>query len=75
MSQLVTGVTQKLQDLLPDQIGTNRRWDSTTLERLIMLADRAVRERTETSFRTRRSRWFLERRSTRLTLSSLMLLQ
>ena len=47
MSQVVTGVTQKLQDLMPDQIGTNRRWSTTALERYIMLADRAVRERTE----------------------------
>jgi hypothetical protein len=47
MSQVVTGVTQKLQDLLPDQIGTNKRWTTSALERYIMLADRAVRERTE----------------------------
>lgn len=52
MSQIVTGVTQKLQDLLPDQIGTNKRWDSTALERYIMLADRAVRERTENNYAT-----------------------
>lgn len=47
MSAVVTGVTEKLQDLLPGRIGTNRTWNATSLERLIMLADRAVRERTE----------------------------
>jgi hypothetical protein len=46
MSQVVSGVTQKLQDLLPGQIGTNLRWTTSDVERHIMLADRAVRERT-----------------------------
>jgi hypothetical protein len=46
MSQVVSGVTQKLQDLLPGQIGSNLRWTTTDVERYIMLADRAVRERT-----------------------------
>lgn len=50
MSQVVTGVTQKLQDLLPNQIGSNRRWTTAAVERYIMLADRAVRERTENLF-------------------------
>lgn len=47
MSQVVTGVTEKLQDLLPGQIGTNLRWSTSDVERHIMSADRAVRERTE----------------------------
>lgn len=47
MSQVVSGVTQKLQDLLPNQIGENRRWTTAAVERYIMLADRAVRELTE----------------------------
>jgi len=45
MSQVVTGVTQKLQDLLPGQIGANLRWTTTDVERHIMMADRAVSER------------------------------
>jgi len=47
MSQVLSGVTQKIQDLLPGQIGDNLRWSTADLERHIMLADRAVRERTE----------------------------
>jgi hypothetical protein len=46
MSQVVSGVTEKLQDLLPGLIGSNLRWTTTDVERHIMLADRAVRERT-----------------------------
>jgi len=45
MSQVVSGVTQKLQDLLPGQIGANSRWTTADVERHIMMADRAVRER------------------------------
>jgi hypothetical protein len=45
MSQVVSGVTEKLQDLLPGQIGANSRWTTTDVERHIMMADRAVRER------------------------------
>lgn len=47
MSQVVTGVTQKLQDLLPNQIGSNRVWTTDQLERYILLADNAVSERVE----------------------------
>jgi hypothetical protein len=47
MSQVYTGVLEKLQDLLPGQIGTNRRWSTEAVERHIALADRAVRERIE----------------------------
>ena len=50
MSQVVSGVTQKLQDLLPSQIGSNLRWSTSDVERHIMMADRAVRERTENLF-------------------------
>ena len=46
MSQVVTGVTEKLQDLLPNQIGSNKRWSTSDLERYIMIADRVARERT-----------------------------
>lgn len=47
MSQVLTGVLQKVQDLLPNQIGANRKWSQTSVERHIMFADRLVRERTE----------------------------
>ena len=50
MSQVVSGVTEKLGDLLPGQIGSNSRWSSTSLERHIMMADRAVRERLENRY-------------------------
>lgn len=46
MSQVVSGVTEKLQDLMPGKIGSNARYETSSVERLIMLADRAVRERT-----------------------------
>ena len=46
MSQVVSGVLEKLKDLLPNQIGTNRRWSDASVERHIMFADRLVRERT-----------------------------
>ena len=47
MSQVVTGVLQKLQDLMPGDIGDNLRWSTSDVERYTILADRAVRERTE----------------------------
>jgi len=50
MSELVSGVTEKLQDLLPGQIGSNARWTTTDVERHIMMADRAVRERLENRY-------------------------
>ena len=46
MSAVQAGVLQKVQDLLPNQIGSNRRWSTTGVERHIMFADRLVRERT-----------------------------
>ena len=45
MSQVVSGVLEKLKDMLPNQIGTNRRWSDASVERHIMFADRLVRER------------------------------
>jgi hypothetical protein len=50
MSQVVSGVLEKLQDLLPDQIGDNARWTTSDVERHIMLADRAFRERSESLY-------------------------
>lgn len=50
MGELVSGVTQKLQDLLPGQIDANGRWTTTAVERHIMMADRAVRERLENRY-------------------------
>ena len=47
MSQVSSGVLQKLQDILPGQIGSNLRWSTTDVERYTMLADRAVRERVD----------------------------
>ena len=47
MSQVVSGVTEKLQDLLPGQIGSNARWETADVERHIMMADRVIRERLE----------------------------
>ena len=46
MSAIQAGVLEKVQDLLPNQIGTNRAWATTSVERHIMNADRLVRERT-----------------------------
>ena len=45
-SQVQSGVLEKVQDLLPNQIGTNRAWATESVERHIMNADRLVRERT-----------------------------
>lgn len=50
MSEVVSGVTEMLQDLMPGQIGTNARWTSAQVERHIMMADRAVRERLENRY-------------------------
>lgn len=50
MGELVSGVTEKLQDLLPNQIGANARWTTADVERHIMMADRAVRERLENRY-------------------------
>ena len=46
MSAVQANVLIKLQDLLPNQIGTNRKWATADVERHIMFADRLVRERT-----------------------------
>ena len=46
MSQVVSGVLEKLQDLLPNQIGDNRKWSTAVVTQHIMFADRLVRERT-----------------------------
>ncbi len=46
MSQVLTGVKEKIGDLLPGQIGDNLKWSAAAIERYVMLADRAVRERT-----------------------------
>lgn len=48
MSQVLTGVRAKLDNLYPGQIGANRRWSESYIESLIMAADKAVRERCET---------------------------
>jgi len=45
MSQIQSGTLEKLQDLIPDQIGDNRRWSTTLVNNLIMLAARAAWER------------------------------
>lgn len=45
MSALQSGSLAKLQDLLPNQIGSNRRWPTALVEDLIMLAARAAAER------------------------------
>lgn len=50
MSQVQAGVLSRLEDLLPNQIGSNRRWSQTAVERHIMLADRVVREAIENRY-------------------------
>ena len=50
MSQVVSGVLEKLGDLLPNQIGTNRRWSTAAVTRHIMFADNLVREKTENRY-------------------------
>ena len=52
MSALVTGVQEKLEDLLPGRIGDNKSWSEATLQQYILLADYAVRERTDNLFGT-----------------------
>jgi len=44
-SAVQAGVLAKIQDLLPNQIGTNRRWAQADVERHIMYADGLIRER------------------------------
>jgi|GEM_PF-5047628 len=48
MSAVVTGVKAKLADLLPDQIGSGKRWSDALVGGYIMAADAAVRDRCET---------------------------
>jgi len=48
MSQVVTGVQAKLENLYPGQIGDNRRWSTEYIESLITAADKAARDRCET---------------------------
>lgn len=47
MSAVISGVKQKLQDYLPNQIGSNARWSDAFIEGLIVAADNMARERTE----------------------------
>lgn len=47
MSTLVSGVTTKLQDLLPGRIGTNNQWSESYIASVILLADAAAKERCE----------------------------
>jgi len=46
MSAVQAGVLEKVQDLLPKKIGTNRTWSTEAVERYIMFADGLIRERT-----------------------------
>jgi hypothetical protein len=50
MSQVVSGVLERLGDILPNQIGENRRWSTAAVTQHIMFADRLVRERTGTLY-------------------------
>lgn len=52
MGLVLDGVRAKVQAALPDQIGTNTRWDTTTIDTLIKAVDRIVRERVEASHDT-----------------------
>ena len=44
MSTVLSGVMAKVQAALPDQIGQNSRWDTTTVQSLIVAADRATKD-------------------------------
>lgn len=50
MSAVLSGVLEKLKDVMPADIGSNRRYSDSDVERYIMLADRVVRERTENRY-------------------------
>lgn len=50
MSQVLTGTTEKLRDILPGQIGVT--WPTGTVNSLIMAADAATKERTQSWFVT-----------------------
>lgn len=52
MSLVGTGVLSKLQAMLPNQIGSNTRWSTATVNSLILAADRATRDRVEMSHGT-----------------------
>ena len=47
MSQVASGVLEKLTDLMPSDVGSNRRFSSSEVERYTMIADRIVREQIE----------------------------
>ena len=49
MGLVESGVLAKLQAKLPNQIGSNARWETSIVTSLIQAADRAVRERIEVS--------------------------
>ena len=48
---LGTGL-QMVKDLLPEQVGTNKRWTDAVVQAVIACADRAVRERVGVHFHT-----------------------
>jgi len=47
MSEVLTGTLEKLKDIMPNDIGDNRRFSDDDAERYIMLTDRLVREKVE----------------------------
>lgn len=52
MSNIGTGVLEKLQAALPNQIGANARWTEGTITSLIIAADRATRDKCEVHYAT-----------------------
>ena len=50
MSNVYTGVLEKVQAQMPNQIGLNGRWTPTTITSLILAADRATRDLCEVNY-------------------------
>ena len=51
MGAVLSGGLQMVKNLLPGQVGTNKRWTDQYVQAVIVAADRAVRERCDLSFR------------------------
>jgi len=50
MSKVLAGVMEKVKAALPDQIGTNSRFDEGTVNNMIVAADRATRDLCEVHY-------------------------